>query len=214
MFLVDLTGFLIGLILLLMLVVSVTIFAVAMWKEYQGEYFSVRELMDDTGKVIKSFIASVAQLFSKNKKKVSHKAKKSSAAASKSKALPQSEPGRNLANVYRPRQLMTGEEVAQFRKLQRWANRKNYLVFAKVRLSDLIESKVDPNVSKKPAMLIQSKCVDFVVCDQAMEVKCIVLLSKTNQRMQLNRFISDALTSCGYKVLVTEAIDDRDLNAL
>lgn len=218
MFFVNLTGFLIGLILLLMLIVCVTIFVVALWKEYQGEYFSVKDLIDDTGKVLKKFLGSVQQFLKKSKKKnrdSGRKTWKQSTESSKSRALPESRSGQDWTKVYQHRQLMSREEALQFRKVQRWAAKRNYLVFAKVRLSDLVESKVDPQVSKKPALIIQSKCVDFVVCDPSMEVKCTIVLSgsqKSAKRMEVSRFVSEVLTACGYKVLMTDTVNERDLD--
>lgn len=216
MFLVDLTGFLIGLILLLMLIVSVTIFAVAMWKEYQGEYFSVRELIDDTVKVLKTFWSAVRNLLTKIGARITGAKKKTGArkpGAQKTKMIEASTEDNGRPKVYRAKELLTKEELSNFRTAKRWADRYGHLVFTKVRLSDLIQSNVDPQVDKKPQVIIQSKCVDFVICDQTMKVKCVILINTnvSKRSMEIHRFISNALTSCGYSVLMTERIAEKDL---
>ena len=219
MFFVDLTGFLIGLILLLLLVVCVTIFAVAMWKEYHNEFFSVKDLVDDTAAVLKKSWISVMSLFCRNAKSVakigtkSAKKDRRTANPQRRETLPATTPARDLSAVYGARPYMTKEEVIRFRQVRRWAARQDLLVFTKVKLSHLMTVKVDPKVNKKPAMLIQSRTADYVLCDETMAVRCVILLDKGEKAAEI-RFLRDALLSCGYRVLVTDSFSECALDAL
>ena len=75
---------------------------------------------------------------------------------------------------YEPQYLMTTNEKIQFKKIQIWANKHNLLIFTKVRLLDLIAPRKDQQNYKGALWKIQSKHVDFVICDQDIRVKCII----------------------------------------
>ena len=213
MFLVDLTGFVIGLILLLLLVVCVTIFVVAMWKEYHNEFFSVKDLVDDTSRVLGKAAKGFFGLFHK----------KGSAKAKKRRDLPAPKPDHRkefssdnkMANIYGPKAFMSEQEAIRLRKLRKWANAKGYQIFYRVRLAELMSSKVDPNVSKKPQMILMTRCADFVVCDENYTVKCVIQMNDpAGKKTEANRFVQDALTACGYRVLLMDKLSIRELERI
>ena len=62
---------------------------------------------------------------------------------------------------------------------------------------------------------IQSKHVDFVICDQNLYIKAIVELDDKSHdqpdRQERDRFVDDVLTSVGYTVIRTRAVTEDTL---
>jgi very-short-patch-repair endonuclease len=65
---------------------------------------------------------------------------------------------------------------------------------------------------------IQSKHVDFVICDQNLYIKAIVELDDKSHdqpdRQERDRFVDDVLTSVGYTVIRTRAVAEETLTPL
>jgi very-short-patch-repair endonuclease len=84
----------------------------------------------------------------------------------------------------------------------------------KVRLLDLIEPRRGEGFMSALGK-IQSKHVDFVICDQNLYIKAIVELDDKSHdqpdRQERDRFVDDVLTSVGYTVIRTRAVTEDTL---
>ena len=124
----------------------------------------------------------------------------------------------NYKASYQPRFLLSINERDQYRKLKTWASNHDAIVFAKVRVLDLIEPRTGVNNYKTLFYKIQAKHVDFVICDQSIKVKCIIELDdnshKNKDREERDKFLDEALTGAGYKVLHTKYITADLLNQI
>ena len=114
-----------------------------------------------------------------------------------------------FAGAYRATPLLTQNESRNFQVLKQAANRKGYIVNAKVRLMDLVNPIYGKDYQANRNK-VQSKHVDFVVCDQNMNVKVIIELDdKTHDRpdrQERDKFVDEVLTATGYKIIHTRHI--------
>lgn len=128
------------------------------------------------------------------------------------------EQNKTIEYKYEPQHLMTTNEKIQFRKIQIWANKHNLLIFTKVRLLDLITPRRDQQNYKGALWKIQSKHVDFVICDQEIRVKCIIEINDRSHnqqdRIERDKFVLEVLQACGYKMLMTYNITDEQLDKI
>lgn len=112
------------------------------------------------------------------------------------------------SNLYKREYLMTLNEKQQYWRIRKWADSKNLIVFTKVRLADLVSPR--DNRNQTLFWKIQAKHIDFVVCDQNINVKCIIELQDRShykpERIERDKFVREVLISCGYKVIQTFAI--------
>lgn len=117
---------------------------------------------------------------------------------------------------YQAQYLMTINEKNQFRKIQSWANKHNLIVFTKVRLLDLVAPKKSQNNYKGALWKIQAKHIDFIICDQNINVKCVIEINDSSHnrqdRKERDNFVTEILESCGYKLLMTYNITDEQLD--
>lgn len=121
-----------------------------------------------------------------------------------------------INNAYERKFLMSYNEKDQFYKIKSWADKKDLIVFSKVRLLDLITPiKSDENY-KVNLWKIQAKHVDFVICDKRIRVKAIIEINDNSHNQQDRKerdiFVNDALSLCGYKVLTTYNVTEEELN--
>lgn len=127
-------------------------------------------------------------------------------------------PAINYNASYQPKYLLSINERDQYRKLKAWASNHDAIVFTKVRVLDLIEPRKDADNYKTLFYKIQAKHVDFVICDQSIKVKCIIELDdnshKNKDREERDKFLDEALTGAGYKVLHTKYITADLLNQI
>lgn len=123
-----------------------------------------------------------------------------------------------LKESYEPRYLMTINEKAQFRKIQNWAKQNNLIVFTKVRLLDLITPRSKSKQDQSLLWKIQAKHVDFVVCDQNINIKCIIEINDNShtqeKRRERDKFVREVLEACGYKVLQTYNTTEEELDEI
>lgn len=112
---------------------------------------------------------------------------------------------------YQARQLFTRNEWQNYQKLRDVARVKNYEVCPKVRLLDIIEPRRGEKKYKTLFYKIQSKHVDFVICDQNMNIKAIIELDDNSHnrkdRQDRDQFVDLILKSVGYKVIHTRYIN-------
>ncbi len=122
---------------------------------------------------------------------------------------------RKYQNSYRKRSLFTYNEKYGFNKIKVVTDKLRLIPLSKVRLYDLIEPV--PGVSNYKGALwkIQSKHVDFVICNQALEAKVIIELDDNshNRRDRIERdiFVDTILKKAGYKIIRTRGINEITL---
>lgn len=112
---------------------------------------------------------------------------------------------RELREVYQARQIFTKNEWYNYQKLRDVAAIKKYVVCPKVRLLDIIEPRKGEQKYKTLFYKVQSKHVDFVICDQNMTIKAIIELDDSSHdrkdRKERDEFVDLILRSVGYKVI-------------
>ena len=117
----------------------------------------------------------------------------------------------DFINAYQRRQLFTKNEWQNYKKLKAIADAKDYVIYPKVRLFDLIEPRADKKKKLTYRYKIQAKHVDFVICDKDMNIKAILELDdnshKDPERMKRDDFVNTILLSVGYTVIHTKYID-------
>lgn len=118
--------------------------------------------------------------------------------------------------AYCSRWIFSYNEKDAYRKLQDIAGRRGYIVFAKVRLLDLVEPIKGIPKYRSYFNRIQAKHVDFVLCDAELVARIIVELDDNSHnllhRKERDKFIDEVLESCGYRVIHTRAITPSILN--
>lgn len=107
--------------------------------------------------------------------------------------------------------LLTPAEINFLRSLQ-LAVREDWVIFSKVRLSDII--KVRPKTRKFQSWQsrIQGKHLDFVLCDdETLEVKLAIELYDPSlsrgERAKRDRFVDVALTAAGLPLLRVKVVE-------
>ena len=111
---------------------------------------------------------------------------------------------------------MTKNEWNQYKKLKELADVKGYVICPKVRLFDIIEPKKGHEKNKTLMYKIQSKHVDFVICDKNLHIKAIIELDDSSHdkadRKERDTFVNLILRSVGYKVIHTRYITNDILD--
>lgn len=117
---------------------------------------------------------------------------------------------KELREAYQARQIFTRNEWVNYQKLRDVAAVKHYIVCPKVRLLDIIEPRKGEQKYKTLFYKVQSKHVDFVICDQEMRIKAIIELDDNSHdrqdRKERDAFVDLILRSVGYKVIHTRQI--------
>ena len=135
---------------------------------------------------------------------------------SSKKDNPEKEAG-NYTNSYQAKYLLTRNEWYEYKKLKKLAAEHDLQVCPKVRLLDIIEPRKGDNY-RSLMVKIQSKHVDFVICDQDLHIKGILELDDNShnqtERQQRDLFVDGILTSVGYKVIRTRSITDNTLDPI
>lgn len=115
-----------------------------------------------------------------------------------------------LADSYQSKPLFSQHEKDAYRKLKEIADKRGYMIFAKVRLLDLLEPvRKHPNY-RTLFNKIQAKHVDFVLCDYDLEPYMIIELDDRShdvpKRKERDQFVDEVLTQCGYRIIHTREI--------
>jgi len=127
-----------------------------------------------------------------------------------------------IEGAYQQKWLLTYNEKAAYKILKQICDRNNLHLMTKVRLLDIVEPIRGQYKYKTYLYKIQSKHVDFVVCDEKLVARCIIELDDSShdqeERMERDRFVDRVLESVGYQVLrtrnVTEDIEAEILKAI
>lgn len=121
----------------------------------------------------------------------------------------------NYASAYQPSWLFSMAEKQFYRKLNDFAVENGYTVFAKVRLMDLLTPRNGHPNYKTLRNKVQSKHVDFVLCDEKLVARHVVELDdsshKQHNRKERDDFVDTVLRSCGYNVIHMFDFDEAAL---
>lgn len=121
-----------------------------------------------------------------------------------------------IKSAYTQKWMFTMNEKPAYYKLKEIANKQNMIVFAKVRLFDLVEPRKGHQKYKSNLYRIQAKHVDFVITKNNLVATHIIELDDgshdTPDRKERDKFVDTVLTSCGYKVLRTREIQEEEIS--
>lgn len=142
---------------------------------------------------------------SKNRKQTPIRDKPDEQPDEKSESLP-------IQGAYQKNWLFSYNEKDAYQKLRTIADELGYTVFAKVRLLDLL-SPVKGNPKYKSYFYkVQSKHVDFVLCDAKLVARAVVELDdsshESKKRQERDSFVDEVLTSVGYPIFHVKAVTD------
>ena len=117
----------------------------------------------------------------------------------------------DFSKAYEALQLFTKNEWQNYKVLRDVATIKGYVICPKVRLLDIVKPRNGEKKYKTLLYKIQSKHVDFVVCDQNMNIKAIIELDDsthdTDKGKERDAFVDTVLKGVGYKVIHTRYIN-------
>lgn len=117
----------------------------------------------------------------------------------------------NYADKYQIKPLLTNHEAEQYAKMLPVAQKIRMTIFTKVRLADIIEPKHNQNKWKTFWYKIQSKHVDFILCNSSMSVLYVIEIDDAshdkNDRIKRDQFVDYILQDCGIKVLRYKSIN-------
>lgn len=120
----------------------------------------------------------------------------------------------DYAHAYQAQQLFSRNEWQNYKILREIADAKGYVICPKVRLLDIVKPRNGEKKYKTLMYKIQSKHVDFVLCDQNMHIKAIIELDDsthdTEKGKERDAFVNTVLKGVGYKVIHTRYIN-RDI---
>ena len=121
----------------------------------------------------------------------------------------------NYSQAYQAKYLLTRNEWHEYKKLKQFAEAKNLQICPKVRLLDIIEPRRGETNYKSLLFKVQSKHVDFLICDQDLHIKAVVELDDgshdSKNRKDRDEFVDTILTGVGYKVIHTRAVTEDTL---
>ena len=122
----------------------------------------------------------------------------------------------DYATAYQAKYLLTRNEWHEYKKLRQYSDAKGWIVCPKVRVLDLIEPKKGQKEYRALLNKIQSKHIDFVVCDNDLHIKALIELDDNSHnkedRAKRDAFLQTILESVGYKVIHTKGITEDTLN--
>ena len=119
---------------------------------------------------------------------------------------------------YQATQLLSQNEWYEYKKLKEYASAKGLIICPKVRLLDIIEPRKGEKDYLALRGKVQSKHVDFVICDQDLHIKAVLELDDNSHnrkdRQERDAFVDQILTSVGYTVIHTKGITETTLDVL
>lgn len=119
------------------------------------------------------------------------------------------------SNTYTQKWMFTQNEKTAYYKIKEIADKNGLLVFAKVRLLDLITPIQSHEQYKSNLYRIQAKHVDFVLCKSNLVAKYIIEIDDNShdapERKERDVFVDNVLTNCGYKVMRTRYVNNEEL---
>ncbi len=119
---------------------------------------------------------------------------------------------------YQAKYLLTKNEWHEYKKLKEYATEKGLIVCPKVRLLDIIEPRKGEKDYLALRGKVQSKHVDFLLCDESLHIKAVLELDDNSHdrkdRQERDAFVNQILTSVGYTVIHTRGITETTLDVL
>lgn len=119
---------------------------------------------------------------------------------------------------YQAKNILTKNEWHEYKKLRVIAEEKGLQICPKVRLLDIIEPRKGEKDYKSLLNKVQSKHIDFLICDKDLHILAVLELDDNSHeqksRQKRDEFVDLILTSVGYKVIRTHSITDETLNCL
>lgn len=127
-------------------------------------------------------------------------------------------PSIDYSKSYQKKYLLTKNEYYAWKKLNAYAQQAEMIVCPKVRLLDIIEpQQSDYKTYTSRMRKIQSKHVDFVICDNSLRVLGVIELDdnshNTKDRQERDAFVDQILQSVGYTVVHTRGVTESTLDA-
>lgn len=123
----------------------------------------------------------------------------------------------NYTQSYQKRFLLTKNEWYEYKKLQQYADATELQICPKVRLLDIIEPRKGEKNYMSLLGKVQSKHVDFLICDKNLHVLGVLELDDNSHnrenRKERDLFVDEILESVGYTVVHTKSITETTLNA-
>lgn len=121
----------------------------------------------------------------------------------------------DCGHIYQNKSVFTEREKFAFAQLKNIVERHGYSVLTKVRLFDLIEPSFLTDNKKVAQYKIQSKHVDFVLCNNELKAQHVIELDDATHdrpdRIERDRFVDSALEMAGYNVLHTREINENEI---
>lgn len=121
----------------------------------------------------------------------------------------------DIKGAYQTKWMFTQHEKQAYYRLKEIADKYDLLVFAKVRLFDLVDPVRNHPKYKSNLYRIQAKHVDFVLTKKNLVAKYVVELNDSSHnaadRKERDEFVSAVLSACGYKVLMVNTISEETL---
>lgn len=123
----------------------------------------------------------------------------------------------NFKGKYKKICVLTNNEKSKFRALQNVAKNLNLLIFAKVRLADIIQP-IDNSGNKKTLFnKIQSKHVDFLLCNNNLETVCVIEIDDNSHeredRKERDNFVDMILKDVGITTIRKRTVIESELSA-
>lgn len=116
---------------------------------------------------------------------------------------------------YKSKWMFSYNEKDAYKKIKEITDELNLVLFSKVRLFDLIEPKKGIENGQIYQNKIQSKHVDFVICDSKLVARVVIEYDDSSHDAQAREerdvFVNAALSNCGYKVLHMRSIEPDKL---
>lgn len=124
---------------------------------------------------------------------------------------------KDYTKCYQKKFLLTKNEYHAYKSLKTILDKYEMIACPKVRLLDIIEP-INGDKYKGALGKIQSKHVDFVICDKDLYVKGILELDDNShnvpERQERDQFVDTILRNVGYKVVRVRAITEENIKEL
>lgn len=124
---------------------------------------------------------------------------------------------KDYTHCYQKKYLLTKNEYQAYKSLKAILDKYQMIACPKVRLLDIIEP-INGDTYKGAMGKIQSKHVDFVICDKDLYVKGILELDDNSHnhpdRQERDLFVDTVLKNVGYKVVRVKAITEETITEL
>ncbi len=118
---------------------------------------------------------------------------------------------RPIHGSFQKKPLFPDDEKSDFHNLKEIADRLGLYVFPKVGLNELLAPERFNPDSKISFSQLSERQLDFVLCDGNLDVRCIILLEKPEQRGKKHKApdgsLERVLQSVGYRVIRAGAIE-------